>query len=114
MAVVCADEPEVLIAARRGSPLIIGVGKDEHLLASDAAAILAHTSHVIYLGDGEIARITRDDLRLTTLDAIPVAKDVKEIEWSLEEIELAGYEHFMLKEICEQPMPEDARLSRLR
>ena len=103
MAVVCADEPEVLIAARRGSPLIIGVGKDEHLLASDAAAILAHTSQVIYLGDGEIARITRDDLRLTTLDAIPVAKDVKEIEWSLEEIELAGYEHFMLKEICEQP-----------
>ncbi len=103
IAVVCAHEPEVLVAARQGSPLIIGVGQGEHLLASDAAAILAHTSQVVYLGDGEMARITRDDLRLTTLEAIPVAKDVEEIEWSLGQIELAGYEHFMLKEICEQP-----------
>ena len=103
IAVVCADEPDVIVAARQGSPLIIGVGQGEHLLASDAAAILAHTSQVVYLGDGEMARITRDDLRLTTLDALPVAKDVKEIEWSLEQIELAGYEHFMLKEIYEQP-----------
>jgi len=103
IAVVCADEPDVLVAARQGSPLIIGVGQGEHLLASDAAAILAHTSQVVYLGDGEMARITRDDIRLTTLEAIPVAKDVEEIEWSLEQIELAGYEHFMLKEICEQP-----------
>jgi glucosamine--fructose-6-phosphate aminotransferase (isomerizing) len=103
IAVVCADEPDVIVAARKGSPLIIGVGQGEYLLASDAAAILAHTSQVIYLGDGEMARITRDDLRLTTLEAIPVAKDIQEIEWSLEEIELAGYDHFMLKEICEQP-----------
>ncbi|UCC29982.1 MAG: glutamine--fructose-6-phosphate transaminase (isomerizing) [Phycisphaerales bacterium] len=103
IAVICADEPDVIVAARQGSPLIIGVGQNEHLLASDAAAILAHTSQVIYLGDGEMARMTPDDLRLTTLDAIPVAKDVEEIEWSLEQIELAGYEHFMLKEICEQP-----------
>ena len=103
IAVICADEPEVIVAARQGSPLIIGVGQNEHLLASDAAAILAHTSQVIYLGDGEMARMTPDDLRLTTLDAVPVAKDVEEIEWSLEQIELAGYEHFMLKEICEQP-----------
>ncbi len=103
IAVICADEPDVIVAARQGSPLIIGVGQNEHLLASDAAAILAHTSQVIYLGDGEMARMTPDDLRLTTLDAVPVAKDVEEIEWSLEQIELAGYEHFMLKEICEQP-----------
>jgi glucosamine--fructose-6-phosphate aminotransferase (isomerizing) len=103
IAVVCADEPGVIVAARQGSPLIIGVGQDEHLLASDAAAILAHTSQVVYLGDGEMARITSDELRLTTLDAIPVAKAVEEIEWSLEQIEMAGYEHFMLKEICEQP-----------
>ena len=103
IAVICADEPDVIVAARQGSPLIIGVGQNEHLLASDAAAILAHTSQVIYLGDGEMARMTPDDLRLTTLDAVPVAKDVEEIEWSLEQIELAGYEHFMLKEIYEQP-----------
>ncbi len=103
IAVVCADEPNVIVAARKGSPLIIGVGQGEHLLASDAAAILAHTTQVVYLGDGEMARITPDQVRLTTLDAIPVAKDVEEIEWSLEQIELDGYEHFMLKEIFEQP-----------
>jgi len=103
MAVVCADEPEVIVAARKGSPLIIGVNHDEHLLASDAAAILAHTKHVVYVGDGEIARITPTEYRLTTLDAIPVTKEIEEVEWSLEQIELAGYEHFMLKEICEQP-----------
>ncbi|MEK6677758.1 MAG: glutamine--fructose-6-phosphate transaminase (isomerizing) [Planctomycetota bacterium] len=103
IAVVCSDEPDVIVAARRGSPLIVGVGQGEHILASDAAAILAHTSQVVYLGDGEIARITADSLRLTTLDAIPVAKKLHEIEWSLDEIELAGYEHYMLKEIFEQP-----------
>ncbi|MCH7871964.1 MAG: glutamine--fructose-6-phosphate transaminase (isomerizing), partial [Planctomycetes bacterium] len=79
------------------------VGQGEHLLASDAAALLAHTTQVVYLGDGQMARLTPDDLRLTTLDAIPVAKEVQEIEWSLEEIELAGYDHFMQKEIAEQP-----------
>ena len=103
IAVVCADEPEVIIAARKGSPLIIGVGQGEHLLASDAAAILAHTKQVVYLDDGEMARLTADGLRLATLDAVPIAKDVEEVEWSLEQIELAGYDHFMLKEICEQP-----------
>lgn len=101
--VICADEPDVLVAARKGSPLIVGVGQDEHFVASDAAAILSHTSKVVYLGDGEIVRITADDAKITTLDAIPVAKDVQEIEWSLEQIELAGYEHYMLKEIEEQP-----------
>ena len=103
IAVVCADEPNVIVAARKGSPLIIGVGQDEHILASDAAAILAHTTQVIYLGDGQMARITADDLKLTTLDAMPVAKDVQEVEWSLDQIELGGYDHFMLKEIYEQP-----------
>ncbi len=103
MAVVCADEPGVIVAARKGSPLIIGVGQGEHLLASDAAAILAHTTQVVYLGDGEMARITADEVRLTTLDAMPVAKDVEEIEWSLDQIELGWHEHFMLKEIVEQP-----------
>ncbi len=103
MAVVCADEPNVIVAARQGSPLIVGVGKNEHILASDAAAILAHTTQVVFLGDGQMARITPDDLKLTTLDAMPVANDVEKIEWSLDEIELAGYDHFMKKEIHEQP-----------
>lgn len=103
IAVICRDEPEVIVAARNGSPLIIGVGQGEHIVASDAAAILAHTTQVVYMDDGEIARLTPTDLRLTTLDAIPVSKTTEEIEWSLEQIELSGYEHFMLKEIFEQP-----------
>ncbi|MEK6798752.1 MAG: glutamine--fructose-6-phosphate transaminase (isomerizing) [Planctomycetota bacterium] len=103
IAVVCGDEPEVLVAARRGSPLLVGIGKGEHLLASDAAAVLAHTTQVVYLGDGEMVRITPDHVRMTTLDAIPVTRDVEEVEWTLDQIELAGYEHFMLKEIFEQP-----------
>jgi len=103
IAVVCADDPDVIVAARNGSPLIIGVGKGEHIVASDAAAILAHTTQVIYLNDGEMARVTPESLRLTTLDALPVARDIEEVEWTLEQIELAGYEHFMLKEIFEQP-----------
>ena len=103
IAVVCSDEPDVLVAARKGSPLIIGVGQGEYLVASDAAAVIEHTTQVIYLSDGEIARITRQGFRTTTLDAVPVAKETSDIEWSLEQIELAGYEHFMLKEIFEQP-----------
>ncbi len=103
IAVVCAEEPDVIVAARKGSPLIVGVGQDEHILASDAAAILAHTTQVIYLDDGEIAHITPGSLRLTTLDASPVTRRAEEVEWSLEQIELAGYEHYMLKEIFEQP-----------
>ena len=103
IAVISSDEPGLIVAARQGSPLIIGIGKNENFVASDAAAILAHTSQVIYLSDGEIATVTQDGLRTTTLDAIPVTKDIEEIEWTLEEIELGGYEHFMLKEIFEQP-----------
>ncbi len=103
IAVVCADDPDVIVAARKGSPLIVGVGQGEHILASDAAAILAHTTQVVYLDDGEIAHITPNSLRLTTLDASPVTRRAEEVEWSLEQIELAGYEHYMLKEIYEQP-----------
>jgi len=101
--VACIDEPDVLVAARKGSPLIVGVGPDEYLVASDAAAIIEHTTRVIYLSDGEMARVARDGFRTTTLDAIPVTKELSDIEWSLDQIELNGFEHFMLKEICEQP-----------
>jgi len=103
IAVLCADEPERLVAARRGSPLIVGIGDDEYIIASDAAAIIEHTTQVVYLADNEIAVVGRDGFRTTTLDAVPVTKDVQEVEWSLEQIELGGYEHFMQKEIFEQP-----------
>ncbi len=103
LAVLCADEPDRLVLARLGSPLIVGVGEGEYVVASDAAAIVAHTKQVIYLADREMAVATRDSFRSTTLDAVPVTKQVHEVDFDLQEIELAGYEHFMLKEICEQP-----------
>ncbi|MDO8629406.1 MAG: glutamine--fructose-6-phosphate transaminase (isomerizing) [Phycisphaerales bacterium] len=103
IAVISSNEPNLIVGARRGSPLLIGVGKGEHMLASDPAAVLAHTSQVVYLKDGEMVRVTPDHVRITTLDAVPIHRDTEEIEWSLEQIELSGYEHYMLKEICEQP-----------
>jgi glucosamine--fructose-6-phosphate aminotransferase (isomerizing) len=103
IAAIHADEPDVVVAARRGSPLIIGLGDGENLVASDAAALVQHTSRVIYLSDNEVAIITRDGYRTTTLDATPVTKETEEIEWTLEQIELGGHQHFMAKEIFEQP-----------
>ncbi len=103
IAVICSEEPGRIIAARKGSPLIIGVGDDEYVVASDAAAIIQHTTQVIYLSDGEMATVWEDGFRTTTLDAMPVTKDVKELEITLEDIELGSHEHFMLKEIFEQP-----------
>jgi len=103
IAVIHADEPDLIVVARRGSPLIIGIGEDEHLIASDAAAIIQHTSRVIYLSDNEVAVLGRDGFHTTTLDAARVTKEVEEIEWTLEQLELGGHEHFMAKEIFEQP-----------
>jgi len=103
IAVLCADEPGRIVAARKGSPLIIGVGDGEYIIASDASAIIEHTTQVIYLADNEMAVVTREGFRTTTLDAVPIAKQVQEVEWSLEQIELDGHEHFMAKEIFEQP-----------
>ena len=100
--VVHADEPDVLVAARNGSPLIIGVGEDEYVIASDASAIIEHTSNVIYLEDREMAAVRRDGLHTTTIDAVPTHKEIQRVEWTLEEIEKKGYPHFMLKEIMEQ------------
>ncbi len=103
IAVVCAEQPDLLIAARKGSPLIIGIGDGEYLVASDASAIVEHTTQAVYLADSEMCVLSRDGFRTTTLDAAPVAKQIQDVEFSLDEIELGGYEHFMLKEIVEQP-----------
>ncbi len=103
IAVIAADEPDTVVAARNGSPLLVGIGDGEYIIASDASAILSHTTHVIYLGDNEVVRVSPDSIRTTTLDDIPVTKDIEEIEWSLDQIELGGHEHFMMKEIFEQP-----------
>jgi glucosamine--fructose-6-phosphate aminotransferase (isomerizing) len=101
--VMCAGEPDKLVAARKGSPLIVGVGKDEYVVASDASAIIEHTANVVYLHDNEVAVITPGSMRTCTLDNIPVSNEIVEIELTLEEIAKGGYDHFMLKEIFEQP-----------
>jgi glucosamine--fructose-6-phosphate aminotransferase (isomerizing) len=103
IAVMSLCEPDKLVVARKGSPLIVGVGNGEYIVASDASAILEHTANVVYLNDNEMAVITRDSMRTITLDNVPVSKEVEQIEWSLEQITKGGHEHFMLKEILEQP-----------
>ncbi|MCH7973185.1 MAG: glutamine--fructose-6-phosphate transaminase (isomerizing) [Bacteroidetes bacterium] len=103
IAVVYAKEPDKLVVARKGSPLIIGVGEKENFVASDVSAIIAHTKHVVYLEDGEIAEIYSDRFYTRTLDEEIVDKEVHQITIKLEEIDKSGYDHFMLKEIMEQP-----------
>src|SRR3954466_177071 len=103
IAVVCRDEPDVLIVARKGSPLIIGVGDEEYVVASDASAIVEHTQQVIYLNDNEMAVLRPDSFRTTTIDDVEVSPVISQLENKLEEYELGDYEHYMLKEIFEQP-----------
>ena len=103
ISVLCADEPQSLVVARKGSPLIIGVGDDEYVVASDAAAIVEHTSRVIYLNDNEMAVLTPDSFRTFTIDDVPVSPVIEQLETSLEQYELGEYPHYMLKEIFEQP-----------
>jgi len=93
----------ILIAACRGSPLIIGIGDKEHFITSDAAAILSHTNKVIYLEDDQIAVITKDNCILKKLNGEHIDNKVHEIKWSVDQIEKRGYKHFMLKEIFSQP-----------
>jgi glucosamine--fructose-6-phosphate aminotransferase (isomerizing) len=103
IAVIAADQPDLLIAARNGSPLLVGVGDGEYFVASDASAILEHTRSVVYLDDGEMAVLTRQGYRVRNLIETQVDKPVNQIEWDLATIERGGFEHFMLKEIFEQP-----------
>jgi len=103
LAFVSADEPGVLVAARKGSPLLVGVGEGEFFVASDASALLEHTRSVVYLDDGEMAVLSRDGYRIRNLETDNIDKPVNQIEWDLATIERGGFDHFMLKEIFEQP-----------
>jgi glucosamine--fructose-6-phosphate aminotransferase (isomerizing) len=103
LAIVCSDFPDMLIGAKKGSPLILGVGDNEYILASDAAAIVEHTKQAIYPSDNEMVVISSKGFRTKTLDNVTVTKELQEIEFSLEQIELDGFKHHMLKEIFEQP-----------
>ncbi|MCA0267693.1 MAG: glutamine--fructose-6-phosphate transaminase (isomerizing) [Bacteroidetes bacterium] len=115
IAVVSKDDPDLLIGARKGSPLLIGVGQGEYFLASDAAPLVGYTRQVVYLNDGEMTVIRRDGFEVSTIDAVPLEKEVIELEMDLEQIEKSGYDHFMLKEIMEQPETlENAMRGRVR
>ncbi|HEX6416681.1 MAG TPA: glutamine--fructose-6-phosphate transaminase (isomerizing) [Candidatus Saccharimonadales bacterium] len=103
IAVVSTRQPDEIIVARKGSPLIIGVGNGETLIASDASALVGHTSQAIYLNDGEIAVCTKDGVDLKDLSAKPLSANVETIEVDMQAIQKQGYDHFLLKEISEQP-----------
>jgi glucosamine--fructose-6-phosphate aminotransferase (isomerizing) len=103
IAVVSSRDRGKIVAARKGSPLLIGLGDGEYYVASDASAILAHTREVIYLHDGDLAVLDRDGYRIVDLNATTLTRTVSSIDWDLAQIERGGFPHFMLKEIFEQP-----------
>ena len=103
LAIICKDEPDKLIAARKGSPLVIGVGEGEYYIASDATPIVEHTKSVIYLNDDDVAILGSDGLTLKTIKNDKLTPKVQKIDLDIGEIEKNGFDHFMLKEIFEQP-----------
>ncbi len=103
LGILCADTPDQLIAVRRDSPLILGVGEGENFLASDVTAIIKHTREVIYMEDGEVAVLTREGIQCYNQFLQPVEKSVSHVDWEIDAAEKGGYEHFMFKEIMEQP-----------
>jgi glucosamine--fructose-6-phosphate aminotransferase (isomerizing) len=114
--VISDENPREIIVAKKGSPLVIGVGENEYFIASDASPIIEYTKEVVYLEDGEVARLVPgQDLELKTIENVTITPYIQELEMSLESIEKGGYEHFMLKEIFEQPKSiEDSFRGRLK
>jgi len=103
LAILLSDDPNCLIAARRGSPIVLGIGDDEFIVASDASAIIAHTRRVVYLRDDEIAVLRRDGYTTKTIRDEHIAPEIHELDFELEQIQRGNFPHFMLKEIFEQP-----------
>ena len=109
---ICADNPDLIVGARRGSPLIIGIGKDENFLASDANAIVAHTRKVVYLNDYDVATVTPERFDVLNLGADTAKVQISNIEFSQEDAARGRHAHFMLKEIYEQPQTMLKRAAR--
>jgi glucosamine--fructose-6-phosphate aminotransferase (isomerizing) len=103
IAVLSTDDPNTVVGARSGCPLVVGLGQGAYFLASDVPAVLNYTREVIFLDDGEVATLTREGVRITALDGQTVGKDVRHVTWDPIMAEKGGYKHFMLKEIFEQP-----------
>jgi glutamine---fructose-6-phosphate transaminase (isomerizing) len=103
IALVHADIPDFIVGARRGSPLVLGVGKNENFLASDVSAIVAHTRDAVYLNDFDIVAVERDKFEISSLDGAAGQHAVSKVEFTAEDIKKGDYPHYMLKEICEQP-----------
>jgi glucosamine--fructose-6-phosphate aminotransferase (isomerizing) len=103
IAIISDYETGTIVCARKGSPLIVGIGADEYFIASDVAAILQHTKQVIYLGEEELAVLTPAGCQVMTINEVPVERDTEMVTWELDQIEKGGFPHFMLKEIFEQP-----------
>lgn len=111
IAVISTREPDEIIVARAGSPLIIGIGEDEVVIASDASALIGHTSQAIYLNDDELAICRRNGVELESLDHVSIVPKIETIEADVQAIQKQGYDHFLLKEICEQPQTLQATLN---
>lgn len=115
IAVLCKEESDKIVAARKGSPLVIGLGKNEYFIASDASPIAEFTSHVVYLNDEDLAIIEKDNLTLKNIQNNPVSLKVSNLNLDIGALDKGGYEHYMLKEIYEQPVTvEDTFRGRLR
>ncbi len=114
IAVIHLKEPDRMVVARKGSPLVIGIGENENFVASDLAAMVEHTRDVVFLEDGEMAVVTQNSFRIRDLKSVPIDRKAMHIDYSLEQIEKGGYKHFMLKEIMEQPLTlENTMLGRI-
>ena len=111
LGIICADEPDTMIAVREASPLILGVGIGENFFASDVTALVAYTRNAIYLEDGEFAKLTPDGISVFDCTGHPIEKKISRITWDIQAAEKGGYDHFMLKEIMEQPRAVKATMA---